>query len=64
MMDTDWVEMREQLMKLTVKQLKQIARDEGIALGYDASRKGTTVAEIVGQRRYRAMCGCKQGGDE
>ena len=52
-----WDEMRERLMRLTTKQLRQIARDEGIALGYAASRKDTTVAEIVSQRRHRALSG-------
>lgn len=52
-----WDEMRERLMGLTTKQLRQIARDEGISLGYAASRKDTTVAEIVSQRRSRALRG-------
>ena len=52
-----WDEMRERLMGLTTKQLRQIARDEGITLGYAASRKDTTVAEIVSQRRSRALRG-------
>lgn len=50
-----WEDMRERLMSLTVKQLKQIAKDEGISLGYDASRKDTTVGAIVTARRQRAM---------
>lgn len=56
-MEAKWEQMREHLMGLTMKQLKQLARDEGIALGYAASRKDSTVAEIVGQRRHRAMSG-------
>ena len=52
-----WEEMRERLTRLTLKQLKQVARDEGITLGYAASRKDTTVAEIVSQRRSRAIRG-------
>lgn len=52
-----WDEMRERLMRLTTKQLRQIARDEGISLGYAASRKDSTVAEIVTQRRHRALAG-------
>lgn len=52
-----WDEMRERLMGLTAKQLRQLAKDEGICLGYDASRKDTTVAEIVSQRRHRALRG-------
>ena len=57
-MDEDvWDDMRERLMGLTTKQLRQIARDEGICLGYDASRKDTTVGAIVSARRHRAMRG-------
>ena len=52
-----WDEMRERLMGLTTKQLKQIAREEGVTLGYAASRKDSTVAEIVSQRRSRALRG-------
>lgn len=52
-----WEDMRERLMGLTTKQLRQIARDEGISLGYAASRKDATVAEIVSQRRHRAIRG-------
>ena len=57
MTEEAWDEMRERLMGLTTKQLRQIARDEGISLGYAASRKDTTVAEIVSQRRHRALRG-------
>lgn len=52
-----WEDMRERLMGLTTKQLRQTARDEGISLGYAASRKDTAVAEIVTQRRHRALRG-------
>lgn len=62
MSEESWDEMRESLMGLTVRQLRQIARDEGIALGYAASRKDTTVGEIVGTRRHRALNGDERGG--
>ena len=52
-----WDDMRERLMRLTTKQLRQLAKDEGISLGYAASRKDTAVAEIVSQRRHRAIRG-------
>ena len=52
-----WDEMRERLMSLTTKQLRQLAKDEGITLGYAASRKDTTVGEIVSHRRSRALRG-------
>lgn len=52
-----WDDMRERLMGLTTKQLRQLAKDEGICLGYDASRKDTTVGAIVSARRHRALRG-------
>ena len=52
-----WEEMRDRLMKLTMKQLKQTAKEEKICLGYAASRKDTLVAEIVSARRHRVMEG-------
>lgn len=39
------------LMRLTVRELRRIAREEGVCLGY-ASRKADVVREIVGHRRY------------
>lgn len=56
-MEAEWEQMRERLMRLTVKRLRQLARDEGVCLGYAASSKDLTVAEIVGMRRRRAMRG-------
>lgn len=50
-----WEDMRQRLMGLTVKQLKQIAKDEGISLGYAASRKDSMVGEIVTARRHRIL---------
>ena len=54
---TDYNKMRDKLSKLTMKELKQIARDEGICLGYAGARKNTTVNEIVSQRQYREFNG-------
>ena len=51
--EADW----DELAKLTVKELKQIARDEGICLGYDASTKRGTIQEILSQRRHRELSG-------
>lgn len=48
-----WQIMRDELMKLTGKQLKAIAKKEHICLGGDAGRKESTVAVIVSNRRYR-----------
>ena len=50
---TDYEAMRDELSKLTVKQLRTIARDEGICLSYSGATKKGTVDEIVSQRRYR-----------
>lgn len=50
-----WEAMREELFGLTVRQLRQIAKDEDICLGYAASRKDTTIGEIVSARRCRAL---------
>ena len=52
-----WEEMRMQLMTLTMRRLKAIARDEDICLGYAASNKAACVGEIVSQRRHRAANG-------
>ena len=47
-----WENMRHGLSLLTVKELKRIAKDEGICLGYDACRKESIVRAIVSHRRY------------
>lgn len=44
---------RERLEKMTMKQLKEIAKDEGITLGYDGSRKAGAVKAIVDWRRFK-----------
>lgn len=62
MSEETWDEMRESLMGLTVRQLRQIARDEGICLGYAASSKNATIGEIVGTRRHRALRVDERGG--
>ena len=49
----DYEKMRGELSKLTVKQLRDIARKEGICLGYAGSNKAGTVNEVVSQREYR-----------
>lgn len=48
-----WEIMRDELMKLTGKQLKAIANEEGICLGNEANCKKSTVGVIVQNRRYR-----------
>lgn len=49
---TDYDAMRADLMRMTMKQLRAIAKAEGISLGYDGARKDTTVAAIVSWRRH------------
>lgn len=55
MIEQEWIDMRERLMRLSMKQLKQIAKDEHVTLGYAAARKDSTAAEIVSHRRHRAL---------
>ena len=55
MTQTDYDQMRTDLSKHTMKQLREIARAEGICLGYDGSRKDSTVAAIVSNRRHREL---------
>ena len=52
-----WEEMRQELMTHTLKDLKAIAKEEGITLGYDGSRKDSCVGCIVSNRRYRELNG-------
>lgn len=50
-----WADMRDRLMRLPVKTLKKLAKDEEITLDYAAARKDTLVGEIVAQRRARVL---------
>lgn len=50
-------EMRDELMQLTLKEIKAIAKRDGITLGYDGSRKDSAVSAIVTGRRYQEMHG-------
>ena len=52
---TDYDAMRDSLSKLTVKQLRDIARTEGICLSYSGSTKKGIVGEIVSQRRHMEL---------
>lgn len=60
--ERDWDEMREGLARLTMRELRQVARDEHITLGYAGGRKDSCVEEIVSQRQYRALAS-RGGGD-
>ena len=47
--------MREHLQTLTVRELKDVARAEGICLGYAGATKAGAIDEIIANRRYRDM---------
>lgn len=49
-MGKDYDAMRADLMSRTVRQLREIARAEGICLGYDGSTKKRIVGAIVSHR--------------
>lgn len=44
---------RERLEKMTMKEIKAVAKDEGIALGYDGSRKANAIDLILEWRRFK-----------
>ena len=44
---------RERLEKMTMKEIKAVAKDEGIALGYDGSRKANAIGLILEWRRFK-----------
>ena len=44
---------RERLEKMTMKEIKAVAKDEGITLGYDAARKANAVGLILEWRRFK-----------
>lgn len=43
----------ERLEKMTMKELKAVADDEGITLGYDGSRKANAIGLILEWRRFK-----------
>ena len=54
-MNAKEAEDRERLEKMTMKELKTVARDEGISLGYDGSRKANAVDTIISWRRFKGV---------
>ena len=44
---------RERLEKMTMKEIKAVAKDEGITLGYDGSRKENAIDLILEWRRFK-----------
>ncbi len=62
-MATDEGARRDELMRMTMRELRQLARDEGICLGYAGARKDTAVDEIVVWERCHDVCGHGRGGE-
>lgn len=50
---TTEAEDRERLEKMTMKEIKSVAKDEGISLGYDGSRKANAIGLILEWRRFK-----------
>ena len=46
---------RERLEKMTMEEIKAVAKDEGIALGYDAARKANAIGLILEWRRFKGV---------
>lgn len=44
---------RERLEKMTLKEIKAVAKDEGISLGYDGSRKENAIGLILEWKRFK-----------
>ena len=44
---------RERLEKMTMKEIKAVAKDEVISLGYDAARKANAIGLILEWRRFK-----------
>lgn len=44
---------RERLEKMTMKEIKAVAKDEGICLGYDGARKSNAIIAIIEWRRFK-----------
>ena len=44
---------RERLEKMTMTEIKAVAKDEGIALGYDGARKSNAINLILEWRRFK-----------
>lgn len=50
---TTEAEDRECLEKMTMKQLREVAKNEGICLGYDGLRKADAVIAIIEWKRFK-----------
>ena len=52
-MNSKEAEDRKRLEKMTLKEIKALAKDEGISLGYDGSRKANAIGLILEWRRFK-----------
>lgn len=50
---TTEAEDRARLEKMTMKEIKAVAKNEGITLGYDGSRKADAVIAIIEWKRFK-----------
>lgn len=53
MTESEEAAMRRELGSMRVRDLRALAREEGVCLGYQGSRKADVVEAIVSARRYR-----------
>lgn len=44
---------RERLEKMTMKQLREVAKNEGVCLGYYCSRKADAIIAIIEWKRFK-----------
>lgn len=44
---------RERLEKMTMKQLREVAKNEGVCIGYYCSRKADAVIAIIEWKRFK-----------
>lgn len=44
---------RERLEQMTMKEIKAVAKDEGICLGYDGARKANAIGLILEWRHFK-----------
>lgn len=44
---------RERLEKMTMKELREVAKNEGVCLGYYCSRKADAIIAIIEWKRFK-----------
>ncbi len=52
---TTEAEDRERLEKMTMEEIKEVAKDEGVLLGYDGVWKSNTIDLILEWRRFKGV---------